>query len=241
MYNTYKLRQILFALRKEYIEVERKLRELEKYVNVIDDIDDISFKIHDFNDSKNIDMYLTKKQTIIDKIREVIGLPGIYTRGVAFWMVPEEIDAAYYWKKDKVCSITDLDDFSKSINEILESDFVKNVKANITSKKEDFLLKNNAGGINLVKKENNFVPVSYSSDDRCINIKRNESRITSNYINALFNIEFKKDNFNDYYRDIIDGYEDKEIKVINDFSSNYADIEVIEEPKKLILRPKKDQ
>ena len=102
MYNTYKLRQILFALRKEYIEVERKLRELEKYVNVIGDIDDISFKIHDFNDSKNIDMYLTKKQTIIDKIREVIGLPGIYTRGVAFWMVPEEIDAAYYWKKDKV-------------------------------------------------------------------------------------------------------------------------------------------
>ena len=65
-------------------------------------------------------------------------MPGIYTRGVDFWMVPEEIDVAYYWKKDKVCFITDLDDFSKSINEILESDFVKNVKANIKSKKKIF-------------------------------------------------------------------------------------------------------
>lgn len=103
------------------------------------------------------------------------------------------------------------------------------------------MLKNNALEINLVKKENNFIPVSYSFDDRCISIKINESRITSNYINALFNIEFKKDNFDNYNRNIIDSYENKKIKVINDFSSNYADIEVIEEPKKLILRPKKDQ
>ena len=241
MDNTYKLKQVLFALRKEYIEVERKLRELEKYVNVMGTVDDISFKIHDFNDSKTIDMYLKKKQTIIDKIREAIGLPGIYTRGVAFWMVPEEVDAAYYWKKDKVCSVTDLDSFSKDIDKILQSDFVKNVKANIMSKKEDFLLENNVRGIDLIKKENKFTPVSFSSNEGCIDIKREEYRITPNYINALFNVEFKKDNFNDYYRDIIDGYEDKEIKVINDFSSNYADIEVIEEPKKLILRPKKDQ
>lgn len=99
--NTYKLKQVLFALRKEYIEVERKLWELEKYVNIIGDIDDISFKVHDFNDSKNIDMYLRKKQTIIDKIREVIGLPGIYTRGVAFWMVPEEIEEHITVKKIK--------------------------------------------------------------------------------------------------------------------------------------------
>ena len=54
----------------------------------------------------------------------------------------------------------------------------------------------------------------------------------------MFNIEFKKDNFNDYYRDIIDSYENKEIKVINDFSSNYSELEVIEEPKKLILKPR---
>jgi len=240
MTNTYSLKQILFALRQEYIEVEKKLKELEKYVNITGEIDDISFDIHDFNVPKTIDMYLRKKQTILDRIRETLGLTGIYTRGVAFWMVPSEIEQACYWKRKKVCSITDLDGFTKDIKEIVESDFVKNTILDVICENNNFDLNINARGISLYDKEECFSTIDYYSKDNVLSVESKKDIITPDYIYNLFNIEFGRERFNDYYKGIIDNYEEKGIDIIDTFDSNHSKLEIIEEPKKLILRPKKN-
>lgn len=240
MTNKYSLKQILFALRQEYIEVEKKLKELEKYVNITGEIDDISFHIHDFNVPKTIDMYLRKKQTILDRIRETLGLTGIYTRGVAFWMVPSEIEQACYWKRKKVCSITDLDGFTKDIKEIVESDFVKNTILDVICENNNFDLNINARGISLYDKEECFSTIDYYSKDNVLSVESKKDIITPDYIYNLFNIEFGRERFNDYYKGIIDNYEEKEIDIIDTFDSNHSKLEIIEEPKKMILRPKKN-
>lgn len=240
MTNTYSLKQILFALRQEYIEVEKKLKELEKYVNITGEIDDISFHIHDFNVPKTIDMYLRKKQTILDRIRETLGLTGIYTRGVAFWMVPSEIEQACYWKRKKICSITDLDGFTKDIKEIVESDFVKNTILDVICENNNFDLNINARGISLYDKEECFSTIDYYSKDNVLSVESKKDIITPDYIYNLFNIEFGRERFNDYYKGIIDNYEEKEIDIIDTLDSNHSKLEIIEEPKKLILGPKKN-
>ena len=240
MENVYTLKQILFALRKEYIEVEKKLKELEKYINITGDIDDISFYIHDFNVPKTIDIYLRKKQTILDKIRETIGLSGIYTRGVAFWMVPSEIEQACYWKRKKVCSVTDLDGFTKDIKNIIDSDFVKNTILDVMCENNHLELNITAWGIGLYDKEQFFSTINYSSKDNVLSVERKKDIITPDYIYNLFNIEFGCERFNDYYKGIIDNYEEKEIDIVDTFDSNYSQLEIIEQPKKLVLKPKKN-
>ena len=242
MNKTYTTKQILFALRNEYIEVEKKLKELEKYVNIIGEIDDISFHIHDFNVPKTIDMYLRKKQTLLDRIRESLGLTGIYTRGVAFWMVPSEIEQACYWKRKKVCSITDLDAFTKDIKDIAESDFVKKIILDVFCENNNFALNINAHGASVAgyKKENDFSTISYNSKVDTIGVRSKQDIITPDCIYDLFNIEFGRERFNDYYKQIIDNYEEKDIDIVDSFESNHSQLEIIEEPKKLILRPKKN-
>lgn len=239
MSNSYNFKRVLFALRQEYIEVERKLKELEKYVNITGEIDDISFHIHDFNVPKTIDMYLRKKQTLLDKIRETLGLTGIYTRGVAFWMVPSEIEQACYWKRKKVCSITDLDGFTKSITDIVESDFVKNTILDILCENDNFSLNINARGTSLFEKGEIYSAISYNAKENILNIRRRDSIINPNYIEELFNIKIAREYFNDYYKGVIDNYTEKEIDIVDNFNSNCSKLEIIEEPKKLILRPQR--
>lgn len=239
MNSTYSLKQILFALREEYLEVEKRLKELEKYVNITGNIDDISFYIHDFNVQKTIDMYLRKKQTLVDKIREVLGLNGIYTRGVAFWMVPNELEAACYWKRKKVCSITDLDNFTKSINDIIESDFVKNIRLYTPIKKGNFVLDTNAFGVSLLERGINLSRLDYNPKEDIINIEREQRIVTPSYVKDLFNIKFDSESFSDYHKGILDNYEEKEIIIADDFDSDSLELEIIAEPKKLILIPRR--
>ena len=240
MGNTYTLKQILFALRKEYIEVEKQLKELEKYVTVTGEIDDISFYVQDSDVPKAIDIYLRKKQTLVDKIRETLGLSGIYTRGVTFWMVPEEIDAACYWKRNKVCTINNSDEFRKSINDILECEFIKNLPLDMRKRDDELSLYISSFGTSLIDKNTILSPISYNSKGNHLSIRREGSIITPNYIDDLLNVKFRCEKFNDYYKGIIDKYEEKEIDIIDIFDSNYSQLEIIEQPKNLILKPKKN-
>ena len=238
MENTFTLKQILFALRKEYLEVEKKLKELENYVKITGEIDDISFHIHDFSTRKTIDMYLSKKQTILDKIREIVGLNGIYTRGIAFWMIPEEIDAACYWKRKKVCSFTDIDELSKSINNIIDNKFINSMRITTLNTDNNLSLNIAASGTSLIENKNNFCLLDYNPDS--ININTKENIITPTYIDNLLNIKFSKENFNDYYKEILDNYEEKEIDITDTIYSDHAELEIIEKPKKIILTPKRN-
>lgn len=239
MSNTYKLKQILFALRNEYIEVEKQLKQLEDYVNITGNIDDISFHIHDFNNPKTINMYLRKKQTILDKLREELGFSGLYTRGVAFWMVPEELDAAYYWKGKRVCSINALDAFYEDINTIIESDFVRNINMDMFDINNNFFIDANVRGVAMHKRGTINPPLDYYSKEDVLTIKYNEKIVTPKYIEDLLSVEFLRDNFSGYYQDVIDNYNEKEISIVDDLETDNSKIEIIEKPKKLILKPKK--
>ena len=234
------MKQILFALRNEYIEVEKQLKQLEDYVNITGDIDDISFHIHDFNKPKTIDMYLRKRQTVLDKIREALGLSGIYTRGVSFWMVPKELHEASYWKGKRLCSINDLDAFTEDINSIIESDFVRNINMDLFDINNNFFIDANVRGVAMHKRGTTNAPIDYYSNEDVLTIKCNGKIITPKYIEDLLSVEFLRDNFSDYYQDIIDNYNEKEISIVDDFEDDNSKIEIIEEHKKLILKPQKN-
>ena len=70
-------------------------------------------------------------------------------------------------------------------------------------------------------------------------MKNEEKIITPDDIYKLLNLSLDEKYLNDYHRRILDNYEEKEIDIEDNFNSNKAKLEIIEEPKKLILKPMK--
>ena len=67
-----------------------------------------------------------------------------------------------------------------------------------------------------------------------------EKIITPDDIFKLLNLSLDGNYLNDYHRRVLNNYEEKEIDIDDSFNSNEAKLEIIEEPKKLILKPKKN-
>lgn len=116
--------------------------------------------------------------------------------------------------------------------------FIKNIFLTIQGD-DKFSLNITARSTSMFEKETCYSVISYNSKRNNINIKRQQSIITPSYIHDLFNTEFECENFNDYYKRIINNYEEKEIDIVDTFDSNNSQLEIIEQPKKLILTPKK--
>ena len=69
-----------------------------------------------------------------------------------------------------------------------------------------------------------------------------EKNITFDDIFKLLSLSINRNYLNNYHHKILDNYEEKEIDIdIDDnFNSNVAKLKIIEEPKRLILKPKKN-
>lgn len=79
---------------------------------------------------------------------------------------------------------------------------------------------------------------AYIPDKDILMVENKEKVITPDEIYEKLNLSLDKNNLNDYHREILDNYEEKEVDIDGSFNSNRVKLEIIEEPKKLILKPK---
>ena len=239
MNKTYTTKQILFGLRKEYIEVEKQLTELKKYVNVSKKVEDFDF--HITGNPSELFLYLHKKKNILERFEDLLGL---YIYGTTNYNVTNGINSSYYYNKKEICSIPNQEELNKKIEQIVQTDFFKNILANnYTSipcnENKINTIQITPGHIGFINGVNGIYPHLdyYPRSDELV-MKNEEKIITPDDIFKLLNLSFNGSYLNNYHHNILNNYEEKEINIDDCFISNEAKIEIIEEPKKLILKPK---
>ena len=240
MGNAYTFKQIIFALRKEYIEVEKQLTELKKFVDVSSKVEDFYFHISG-NPSK-LFLYLHKKKNLLEKIEMLLGQ---YIHGTKNYNVTEGANNSYFYRKKEICSINNLDELNKKIEQLVQTDFFKNILANNyisipCNENKINTLHITAGYIGLINGINGDYPHLdyYPRSDELV-MRNEEKIITPNDIFKLLNLSLNSSYLNNYHHRILDNYEEKEIDIDDSFNSNVVKLEIIEEPKRLILKPKK--
>ena len=106
MNKIYTYQQILFALRKEYLEINKKLNELKKYI-VTDDnkVINSSFLLEEVSTKLGYNMYEEYETSV--------------TKGIKPY---------YEINNTKVCQVTNIDKCNKLIKEILNSDIFSEIE-----------------------------------------------------------------------------------------------------------------
>ncbi len=240
MDKTYTFSQIILGLRKEYVEVEKQLIELKKHVNVSSEVEDFYFYIA--GNPCTMFLYLHKKKNILEKLEMLLGL---YMHGTTNYNITDGINKNYYCDKKEICFITGQDELNKKIEAIVNTDFFKKIVANnyisipcIENKINSLQI--TPGHIGLINGINGVYPhLDYYSHGDILVMRNEEKIITPDDILKLLNLSLDGNYLNEYHHRVLDNYEEKEIDIDDNFSSNEAKLEIIEEPKKLILRPKK--
>ena len=242
MGNVYSFRKIIFGLRNEYIEVYKQLRELERYVDISSKVE--SYNFHIAGNPCKLFLYLHKKKNLLEKIEILLNL---YVHGLTNYNVTDGVCDKYYYNKRVICSISEQDELNKLIEQIVQTDFFRNIVANnyvsIPCVENQFnTLHITPGCIRLINGINGEYPHLYYYP--CIDelVMRNEdSIIRPDDIYKLLNLTLDGKYLNDYHHRILDKYEDKEIDIEDSFDSKDVRLEIIEESKKLILKPKRNQ
>lgn len=238
MKRMYTFEQIVFALRKEYLEVENQLNEMKKHTTITGKIVDASFNLIE---PGKISLSLIEKQTILNQIKKHLGL-YIFGSDTYNFDVTKDILPSYSIGSKDTCYISNLKELRKRIDDIIQSDFGQNIIINkniIIPSNED---KNNslfiaAPGIELMI-ESGYPYIYYNPSEDVFVIIKKDKIISLSEIYNLFNLNFDGDYLNNYLCKSIDNYEEKELIIEDNFDSQKAKLQIIEEPKKLILKPK---
>lgn len=234
----YTLKQVLFALRKEYVEVQKQLNELNKYVSASNKVKSCNFYLR--GNPCNVYLYLEKKKNLLEKIG-FLAIPYIYESELDH-NVSEKIEKEYYYYNKEMCSITDTEKLKETAKKIIHTDFAKNIVENKginmpCVEKEFSFFSIRTGDMTLINGINAERPFFRYFAPKDILQLINEKRITCDDIFNILNIKLNGNCLSEYYYNILDNYEEKAIEIDDKFNSKVADIEIIEEPKKLILRP----
>lgn len=239
MNKTYTFKQVIFGLRKEYLDVEKQLKNLKKYVNKSNRVEDFYF--HTAGNPCSIFLYLETKKSLLEKLETLL---GTYIMGQTNFEVTRDIKDAYFHHKKKICSINNIDELKEKIDEIMQTNFIKNIVANnhngipcIENKINSLSI--TSSSIHLLNSFTEIYPFFdyYPRWDEII-MRNKEKVITPDDIFNILNLSLNGSFLNDYHCSILDNYEEKEIDIDDNFDSSLARLEIIEEPKKLILKQK---
>lgn len=246
MNKTYTLKHVIFALREEYLKVEKELTELKKYVSVNNKVDEFNF--HIAGNPCNLLLHLYKKKNLLEKFGEWL---GVYISGYPQCDVTNGIDLDNYYSKKGILLINKKEELNNKIEQIIKSDFFKNITANNhisipCLENESASLHISSNGTTLFNRDNTYPWFDYFPHYDVFNVNWSKDKkkiITSDDIYKIFSLSLDSKYLNDYHRNVLDNYEEKEIYIdIDDnFRKNDVKLEIIEEPKILILKPKKSK
>lgn len=243
MDKTYTFKHVIFGLREEYLKIEKELNELKKYVDVSRDVSDYHFSIAGgmYSNPGVVQLVLTKRKNLIEKILGKMKLLMVFYKS---YDLTNEVKDAYHYRNKQFCSINNQDELSKRIKEILETDYFMNMVANkhfaipcLENKNNSLLITH--GIIDVFRGKDLSAPhFSYLSRNDEFEVLHLEKIITPDDINKLLNLSLNGSYLNDYHRNILDNYEEKELDIYDFAEKGCFKLDIIEEPKKLILKPK---
>ena len=237
----YTFEQIIFGLRKEYLEVEKQLAELKQYIDVSNKVDDYYFHIAGY--PSKLFLYLNKKKNLLEKIELSLNQ---YILGVTNFDVTKGVNDNYYSRKKVICTINNKEELNKKIAEFIHTDFFMQIAANnyvsipCNENKTNTILIG-PGHIGLINRiDGDYPHLDYYPRKDALIIMNKEKNITPEDILNILNLSLDRNYLNYYHHRVLDNYEEKEIDIEDSFTSNKVELEIIDEPKKLILRPKKN-
>lgn len=230
--DSYTYRQILVGLRNEFLEFEKKLNQLSKYVLISEDTmgvfperrDDYYFNLYK-NPFENKRPELVIERAIIRKrLLEKLGMRTSPTRA---FMVKDN-NGAYYplrknWFEDYQFNMVIRPGYEKEFQEcaeeILDSDFAKHmmrlnssihavVSEPITYKKTPTIMPNLASyGFTLCTRNSQFKYLGRNNIIEFTSVRMRDEKwlpLTQEHLNFASGIEFSKDAFSEYHQGIIE-------------------------------------
>lgn len=236
MNKTYTFKQVLFGLREEYIKVEKELKELEKYVDVNKNIIDYYFGIS--GEPCRLSLNLIEKFNWLERI---LGMQRVQIGNDVSYNVTEKVKYVYYHNNKPICLINNPDELSIRIKQIIGTDFFRNIVANnyvsIPCLENDYnSLLVAADSMDVFHGKNQQDPhFNYWPRKDEFVVLHLEKTITPDDIYRLLNLSLDGSYLNDYHRNILDNYEEKEIDILDFASKGTFKLGVIESPKKLVL------
>ena len=244
--NTYTLKEILFGLRDEYLNITSKIKELENLLQLenssYEKASIMLIKIHNKEVTK-LYCYLYERKNKLEKIIDpILKKLGIYLGDNVFAI--EEQNNQYTIQKHSEI-ISNKKEFNEKVIKILNEDFSKNSANIYDGTVYDYDYKPFLSVIpgDIYASTSNEIQLEYiPSRDEFIHIHSFKGKLTKERIENIFNWNFSKNKFPEYYQQIIETSDkiNKKLEIIDDHNySKDISFEIIEEPQKLILKKKR--
>lgn len=244
MDDNYTFKQILFGLKEEYLLCQERLNLLKSYINLEErKLRDVKFHLsYEYNNDDDVKILCTlyeDKGKIKNKIEELKLRLGIIPNNKVSYV--DKVDGIYTIKEyPEIIDKDRIQDFDERVFWILNTNFAKNAS---------FIhIGNGYPGIpflsvhpsNIDISESGFASAFFSpSKGNYINIYSYNGLLTEEKIKDVFNIEFSRGRFPEYYQDLIENSNcfDKPLEIIGNLGySKKGNFELIEDSKKLVLR-----
>lgn len=227
---TYTIKQLLFGLREVYIENEKKLNELKKYIQPKDDVKLGEFDIYTYVKRNNayLELNLKAQQSMIMHLLETIQNRRIHDdrkRKI-------EIGSSLNGKKDylvipktEIIQKIDIEQLCKEAYDILENDFTKNINTPVINNEEDKIdFEATTTGIITHTGDTGKYPstgIIYNAKADTIMITPYYQTLFYNEAVDIFNAELPANQFSDWHNDVVDHADiDNRELIIKGLSSN---------------------
>lgn len=227
----YELKDLVLGLRDEYQKNEQLLLALKQYTTICDKrVSDLYFDVHQsFLEDRlpTLGYHLIIKRNKLHQLYvDYAKKKGFYLYGRDYGMVRKDSQSGYQIGKDYHVRVDDEKAFAELSQTILESAFALNIQTHyleLENEQIDCALEIHHGGILLnIRKDqgdlfDSLIVYNSREDKIYFDIYSKNAKLcdcSSQYLEKALKIEFPKDMFSDYHRDVIDHNEDTDKKLI---------------------------
>jgi hypothetical protein len=240
---TYTFKEILFGLRNEYLNITKQLNTLKQYLFLKENnLEDINITISKDCDSgaKIIVCFLierkNKLQKLLYKIAESIDIYPEYK--VDYIM--ETINGYSFANYDNLLDTLLKEEFSNAVLNIYNNEFVQNAQSIFYGTGYCGVPFLSVLPSHIYTIESSHLSIDYNpSRGDYLQVKSIKAKITLELLESSLNMTYPKRRVPNYYQDIIDNSPSifKPIDIIGKIEgTKQIDLQIIEEPKRLILK-----
>lgn len=249
----YELREIIFGLRSEYLKNKEKLRILRTLCTSHDKrVKDFLFSVWQETgmNPELICEFIQNENKLCSKLKELMRLQVI---GKTSTICTKDNNDRYYIMNPNYNAsiIAGLEkEFNLLVKEILNSDFIKNIKINELSSGISFndskvhaSLRTTQELIDFsIYKESSFFDTFssfYISNSDIISILSQRGRISPSQLENIFSIKFSKANFSKYHQEVIESNKSSQKNIVfedSDINRIRTDFSIEEYEKEFVLK-----